>query len=40
MLSGVFHTLNTNGIQENKTVVEDILPESIINKFKDFDVRF
>ena len=40
MLSGVFHTLDTNGIQESKTVVEDILPESIINKFKDFDVRF
>jgi len=40
VLSSNFHTINTNGIQDKKTIVEDILPESIINKYKNFDVRF
>tara|TARA_R100001079_G_C4395712_1_gene129226 strand:+ start:54 stop:800 length:747 start_codon:yes stop_codon:yes gene_type:complete len=40
VLSSNFHTINTNGIQDKKTMVEDILPESIINKYKNFNVRF
>ena len=40
VLSSNFHTINTNGIQDKKTIIEDILPESIINKYKNFDINF
>jgi len=40
VLSGDFHTIRTGEIIKNKTNIEDFLPKEVINKYKNFDVRF
>ena len=40
VLSGDFHTIRTDKIIKNKTNIEDFLPKRVIDKYKNFDVRF
>jgi len=35
-----YHKIKTNGIEKSKTVVEEILPKNIIEKYKNFDINF
>ena len=40
VLSGNFHTIRTGEIIKNKNNIEDFLPKKVIDKYKNFDVRF
>ena len=35
-----FHTIRTNEIKKNKYNIKDFLPKRVIDKYKNFDVRF
>ena len=40
VLSGNFHTIKTGKFIKNKTNIEEFLPQKVIDKYKNFDVRF
>lgn len=40
VLSGNFHTIRTGEIIKNKTNIEDFLPKRVIDKYKNFDIKF
>ena len=40
VLSGNFHTIRTGEIIKNKNNIEDFLPKRVIDKYRNFDVRF
>ena len=40
VLSGDFHTIRTDKIIKNENNIEDFLPKRVIDKYKNFDVRF
>ena len=40
VLSGNFHTIRTREIIKNKNSLEDFLPKRVIDKYKNFDVKF
>ena len=35
-----FHTIRTKEIKKNKYNIKDFLPKRVIDKYKNFDVRF
>ena len=39
VLSGKFHTIRTDKIIKNENNIKDFLPNKVINKYKNFDVR-
>ena len=40
VLSGDFHTIKTGKFIKNKTNIEEFLPQKVIDKYKNFDVKF
>jgi len=40
VLSGNFHTIRTGEIIKDKNNIEDFLPKRVIDKYKNFDIKF